>query len=823
MAYTWAPLPEGLSPAQRRLVVELRALKDTHRLTFKQLGRLTHYSHASWERWLNGKRPITPQALQALIDALDIDGVGLLRVTEDAAGLPAAASVLPAQLPAVALDFVGRRQELRQLVDLLSGGSDTSGQVSIVAITGCGGLGKTTLALQAAHLSRHHFPDGQFYVDLRGADMSQRDPADVLAGWLLELGDNAAAMPVDLEARAARFRSLLASRRMLLVLDNAASAVQIRPLIPGTAGCAVLITARARLSDLIDARHLALGTLELGEAQDLLGSLIGRERAAADAESVDRVVTTCGGLPLALRIAAARLAGRTSWTIEALANRLDDEHRRLNTLAVGDVEVRAAFQASHRNLPDSGAARAFRLLGLLPGNRFTAHSVAALLDVRVEIADDLLEVLLEAHLVEPDIPGHYRLHDLLHSYARELADREEDGAARRAAVARLASWYLHTCYRARDCLDIMRPKVDLSAVEPPAQVMTFADHEEAFAWLDAERANLVVVARQAAEYELGPVSWLLARGMITYQMMRGLWQLAIETMRLGLAAARAHDETPVVAVLLSSLCTPYTVVGEHDLAIAGCREACEIVDPVKSPRDAAYSAVMLADALGRRAVLLADGAGLFEEALDWYRRGIAWYRAADVPRELGCALNNMAYAHVEHGRFAEAVPLAEESLRLARACGSGNDQATVLDTLGMALRGLGNLDAALDALRNAVQAYQESDNHFLGAGAMDHYADTLALSGRVAEAQEIWRHAADWFDSFDEPRAAAIRAKATADPNMVPATRGGGLATGGSAPYRELGPPLLDHCPCRQPQSETLPGITSSQRPSGEPLGVVVR
>ncbi|MDH6115172.1 hypothetical protein P3T36_004091 [Kitasatospora sp. MAP12-15] len=488
MSY-WTALPDGLSPDQRQLVEELRALKDAHRLSLKQLGVLTHYSHASWERWLNGKRLVTREALAALAGALGVDGTRLLRLLGDvhcplsppdgsrpptpAATVSVAPASVPAQLPAVVADFTGRREQLDELVGLLTTGGHGPGQVPVVAVTGAGGLGKTALAVQAGHLAALHFPDGQLYADLRGADLAPRDPTEVLGQWLRALGEDAGSIPSQVEELAARFRSLLAGRRVLVVLDNAAGAAQIRSLIPGTAGCAVLITARTRLSDLLATRHLPLSTLDDQEAGELLAAVISDRRTAAEPEAVARVLAGCGGVPLALRIAGARLADRTTWAIATLADRLEDERHLLDELTLGDLAIRTAFHTSYHNLPgiragrpstgaqagssaDGSAAWAFRLLGLCPSTRFTAHAAAALLDLPLRRAEDLLDTLVEAHLVEVDGPDRYRLHDLLRTYAAELTRRDETTEQRQAACERLAGWYLRACYQARQARQATR-------------------------------------------------------------------------------------------------------------------------------------------------------------------------------------------------------------------------------------------------------------------------------------------------------------------------------------------------------------------------------
>ncbi|MBX7555396.1 tetratricopeptide repeat protein [Streptomyces sp. tea 10] len=797
----WTALPEALSSTQKQLIGELRALKDAHQLSFQELGRLTHFSRASWERWLNGKRPVTREALESLIAALGADDTRLLQLLGDldpsaahadrqpadadtaASRAPAPApapAVSPAQLPAVVTDFTGRREQLRELAQLLTGTAGFPGQVPIAAVTGPGGLGKTALAVQAGHLVAHHFPDGQLYTDLGGADPTPQSAADVLSGWLRALGEAAGSMPSRPEELAARFRTLLAGRRVLVLLDNAASAAQIRPLIPGTNGCAVLVTARTRLSDLLGAHHLPLTALDEGASRQLLTTVIGERRTTAEPEALQRVLDGCAGLPLALRIAAARLANRTAWKIATLADRLDDERHRLDELAVGDLAIRAAFQASYSALAGSGprtaeqddeptkvsAAQAFRLLGLFPGSRFTAHAVAALLDVSLRRAEDLLDTLVEAHLLEADSHDRYRLHDLLRTYAAELTHQAETAAQRYAARERVTAWYLYACQQTQRDTGQEHVALDISTVARPEPAITFADRDTALAWLDAEQPNLLAVTRLTADLDLGPITWLLSRHVLNYYLLRALWRDAVEMSQLAVAAARAHGATEVLPRALAGISMPYAKLGLLDEAVQVCREAFEIAEQLELTRDAGYSALLLADALGHN--------GRFDEAEPWYHRGIERYRAAGASRELSQALNNTAWAFVEAGRYQAALPLAIESLELIRTTGNHLALGGTLDTLGIAYRELGCLDEALDTLHAAVDAYTKADSRFLGADALDHYADTLATAHRHKEAQAAWNEAAHWFDTTDQPRAITIRAKArqaaATSPRRHPAT-----------------------------------------------------
>src|SRR5437763_625301 len=322
-------------------------------------------------------------------------------------------------------DFTGRDEQVRHLCDLLSGtgASGDPGAVRIAVVAGAGGLGKTSLAVHAAHRVRRRFSDGQLYVDLLGATPTPLLPGDVLARFLRDLGMDGRDIPVDEDERAARYRTTLARRRMLVVLDNARDAAQVRPLLPGSASSAVLVTTRSRMPDLASTKLVDLNVLDDDEALKLFVKVVGEERAAAEPEATAELLAACAGLPLAIRICAARLVTRSGWTIRAMAGRLTDEHRRLDETRAGDLAVRASFEVSFTSLPPSpdkqgiDPARAFRLLGLWQGPSISSAAAAALFGVPEYAAEDALEVVVDTHLLECLAPDWYRLHDLLRVYA----------------------------------------------------------------------------------------------------------------------------------------------------------------------------------------------------------------------------------------------------------------------------------------------------------------------------------------------------------------------------------------------------------------------
>ncbi|MGH3157677.1 MAG: BTAD domain-containing putative transcriptional regulator, partial [Streptosporangiaceae bacterium] len=400
----------------------------------------------------------------------------------------------PMQLPPDIVDFTGRDEDVDRLCELLPPSADAGGAVKIAVVAGTGGLGKTTLAVHTAHRLRRHFPDGQLYVNLLGVTSQALLPADVLARFLRELGVEAAQIPVSEEERAGLLRTRLTGRQMLLLLDNAKDAAQVRPLLPGSASCAVLVTTRNRMPDLAVTRLVDLDVLGGEEARALFTSIVGADRVGVAAEATDEVLTACAGLPLAIRIAGGRLAARPGWSVRTLADKLDSEHHRLDELRVGDLAVRACFEVSYASLPAPatsggiGQARAFRLLGLWPGPWIRLPAAAALLGQPDRAAADALELLVDAHLLESPAAEVYRFHDLLRVYAADLCQSEPE-QARRDAVRRLLTWYLHTAKAAGRSISPNHAPVPVGEVELGVHPRTFASLDEALDWSESERVG----------------------------------------------------------------------------------------------------------------------------------------------------------------------------------------------------------------------------------------------------------------------------------------------------------------------------------------------
>ncbi|MEV0909136.1 NB-ARC domain-containing protein [Streptomyces hokutonensis] len=429
-------------------------------------------------------------------------------------------SAVPAELPHDTPGFAGRTGELDRLHSLLAPEQDQgpTNTVVISAIGGSAGIGKTALAVHWAHQVRDRFPDGQLYINLHGFDHDRQplEPGEALELLLRSLGLTASEIPPHHEAQGRVFRTLLADRRMLVLLDNAASAEQVRPLLPSGPTCCVLVTSRNRLGDLVahDGAHaLPLDLLQPDEARALLSRTLGAERVADDEQSVDELIRLCGSLPLALRVAAARLASdpalRTADLVAEMTagNKLEA----LEPDSDANSPLRTAFSVSYRVLAP-GARRLFRLLGLFPGTEFTAEASSALLDTPLPQARRLLGALASAHLIEPVTAGRYRFHDLLREYAQEQALAEEKAADRDAALERLLLWYLNATRATAGTWLFPELPRSLHSGGHPGMPSAAASGQ----WLAAERANLLAVNDQAAHHGPRPVAWHMVNALFGY-------------------------------------------------------------------------------------------------------------------------------------------------------------------------------------------------------------------------------------------------------------------------------------------------------------------
>lgn len=779
MATHWAPLPAGLNPAARRLVGELRALKDTHGVSLAQLSTTTHYSRASWERWLNGKRLITGAALNAVATRLGAD-VGLLtalldeaRLDEERADGPdvqarrseaepegdGGPTAPPAQLPASTADFTGRRAQAEDLCAALLPGTGDPGQVSVAAVTGGGGLGKTTLAVHVAHRIAERFPDGQLYVNLLGADENPLTAETVLAQWLRALGDDPADLPAGLDERAARYRSVLSRRRVLVVLDNARDTEHVRPLLPASNGCAVLITSRNRLAELPGAYKLGLSSLPDEDAMILLAQLAGASRLAAEPEATAELLRACGGIPLALRIAGARLGARATWAVSTLARRLSDQRRRLDELAIGDLAARASFQVSYAALakvagPAGGVSpeRAFRLLGLAAGPDISLPAAAALLGLPADRAEHLLEGLVDTHLLDSPEPDRYRMHDLVRLYAAEQAAAQEDPAARRAAVGRLTGWYLATAAQSHLHLSPQSRPVPVDGIAPSEPPLAFATYQQAMDWCEKERPNLVATVLQAEEYGCHESCWKLSAAMLGFFNARRYLADWTSTHLAALRAAQAAEDLVGEAWIQNNLGFVYFYWAETQ------HKALECFERSLDLR------VRLGDRLGEAIAL--NNVGGANHRLGNHAEAIrALEEAARIREELGDELGvgqanlNIGCILCDEKDLAAAESYLLRALHITDRLGNIQLYIKCLNTLGDVYSGLGRIAEAKDYLHRALALSRELRELDGEASATQNLARTHYADGDVEGALRYWEQALELYERYGDPQADTVRAE----------------------------------------------------------------
>jgi DNA-binding SARP family transcriptional activator/tetratricopeptide (TPR) repeat protein len=675
------------------LVAELRALVAENPLrerTWAQLMLALHGSHRTADALATFR-----ELRQTLVDQLGIEPSEPLRRLEQAIlsgedvdrsyreePRPVAEQV-PAQLPGPVSSFTGRATQLRQLDDRLAADG-----AAITAITGTAGVGKTALAVHWAHRVRDRFPDGQLFVNLRGyAQAAPVAPIQALAGFLHALGLPADQVPAEVEAAAALYRTLLADKRMLVLLDNAGGAEQVRPLLPGGAGCHVLVTSRDGLGGLVaadGARVVALDVLEPAEAEELLARMVGAERVAAEPEVSAALIGLCARLPLALRITAANLAARPGRPIAGHVAALTSGNR-LTALAVpGDPQtaVRAAFDLSYAAL-DPPARTLFRLLGLVPGPDVTAAAAAALTGGTPATAARLLDRLAAASLLSPHPPDRYACHDLLRLYAAELA-ADEDGSAE--AVHRLYSWYLHSSRAAGDLLYPEKARLPAPSRPEPVRVAEFADVDVTRAWLDAERANLAAATTTAAAGPEPEFAWLLA------DALRGYYWLGVDFVE-------------------------WEVIASAGLAAA---------DRAGATAGRAATELSLADLCRTR--------GRSAEAIDHYRQAVAHAAAAGWSDGEGSALGNLGSAYFWRGELSDAAAYYQRAYEFAVRTGRVGGQGVRLGNLGLVSFLLGDLTDAADYHARALEIHRRIGSRHNEALDLENLGEAYHALGRLADA-----------------------------------------------------------------------------------------
>jgi tetratricopeptide (TPR) repeat protein len=643
----------------------------------------------------------------------------------------AAQPMIPRQLPARTAHFAGRTAELKELTKLLDQLGSEPGAQFIAVISGPPGIGKTTLAVHWTHRIADRFPDGQLYINLRGFDPAgpPLEWPDAIRGFLDALAVPANRMPADSEARASLYRSLLAGKRMLVVLDNARDEQQVRPLIPGEPGCRVLVTSRNELAGLVashGAHCITLDVLSEDESRDLLTRHVGPERLAAEPGATSEVIECCARLPLALTITAARAATGARRSLAELASDLRESQGRLDALDLADqaMSVRSVFACSFAGLSDP-AARLFRLLGISPGPEISIAGAASLVGCDLSQARRLLRELTRACLLTEPAQGRFTCHDLLLAYSAELAENHESPAERQLALGRLLDHYLHTAYNAAQQLNPARRPLELTPARPGAVLDDFAGKAEALTWFEQERVVLVDAIAKADQLGLDGYAWRLPWIVSDYFSYRGSWPEWHATSLTAVAAAERSGEIDGQAISLRLAGQSATALGNYDegrrwveRSLLSCQRLGEPYGLASGHIDCARICVFQ---------------GKFADAVPYALEGLKYARQTDVPNLLAAALNGVGWCLAQAGEPSRALAYCQEALALYRSADNLNGESTALDSIG----------------------------YILEADSASHLAEAHQAAGNQAAATQWWRRVLVIMTELEHPDLNMVRAKLT--------------------------------------------------------------
>jgi DNA-binding SARP family transcriptional activator/tetratricopeptide (TPR) repeat protein len=663
--------------------------------------------------------------------------------------------LVPRQLPAPVRPFAGRDRELAALNELMEPAGESAAAVVISAIGGTAGVGKTALAVHWAHRIAAQYPDGQLYVNLRGFDPSTGpvQSAEALRGFLDALGVPTSQIPAKVEGQAALYRSLLASRKMLVVLDNARDVGQVRPLLPGNPSCLTVVTSRNKLAGLIaveGATPLSLDVLAQPEARALLASRLGDQRLASEPDAADEVIALCTGLPLAIAICAARVATSPSLTLAGLASMLRSGGRRLDAMSTDDAKasLQAVFACSYRNL-SGDAARMFRLLGLHPGPDITVPAAASLAGTPADTAHAVMLELAAGSLLTEHRQGRFALHDLLRVYAADCAAQHDSQEERHAAVHRMLDHYLHTAHAAAQELNRYRDGITLVPAQPGVTSEHFTSDQQSLAWFDAEQAVLLALADHAAAGGFDMHAWQLPWALGTFLDRRGRWDERLSAQLSALGAAERLGDKQAVALVDLGLGEASTRLGAYQDALAYYGTALELFGRAGDDRGQGLVHLGIASTFYRLA-RYSDALWHCEQALQLDSGDRAW-RAK--------ALNNIGWCHAQFADYQQALECCEQALVLHQDLSDTLGAASTHDTIGYALHHLGRYREAAAALQQALVMFRELGDRSSEAVVLTHLGDAYRTDGQPGQASDAWRQALAILRDLKDANAEDIRAR----------------------------------------------------------------
>ncbi|MEV6272133.1 helix-turn-helix domain-containing protein [Kribbella sp. NPDC051936] len=703
----------------------------------------------------------------------------------------------PWQLPPSAPDFTGRSAQvdaiLSALRDPIGTGATT---VGLVAVTGMGGIGKTTLAVHAAHKLADNYPDGHLYLNLRGyGPGSPMTASDAQRHLLRSLGSDARSVPDNVDEAAALLRSRLAGRRVLLLLDNAADVAQILPLLPGSAGSAAIVTSRGSMVHLPGARQILLDALSHSESVELLAEVIGQARVAAEPEATQFLAICSGRLPLAIRLIGGRLATRPGWPIQHFVDLLQDEERRLDSLGSDETGVRASIASSVRFLEESDrdldrqAATALPLLTIPDGSDLLTPVAAALLEVPLRRASAIVERLVDLNLLESVSPSSYRFHDLIRAYGREVAEQTLTAAERDAALVRILHFYTELGWVAHRFTHPTSPRLALATVPTSAHVPSLRDREQALRWIDAEQRNLMDRVRQARHSPLADSVLLpeLALALFGYLESRRRWQEMRELHTDAVRLAQGHGRPETAAWLQHDSAIPDAENGAIDRAIDPILAALEMFRALDAPSGQARCCSSLAYLLGTEGRIeealeygeaalalsrtiqdqtlegvsltavggLYDRLGDFERADRAFADAISLAQAANDTRAVFKRYLNAAFTHLQVERYQDAVPLALNSLAIVQRTGDSTFQGESRHLLAIAYAAIGDyaegarqIEAGLLVARASQDAEREGRLYLELARINAARGDHAAADQQLNTALTLLRNAPEVYRSY---------------------------------------------------------------------------
>jgi DNA-binding SARP family transcriptional activator len=733
------------------------------------LARAHPFRERLYERWMlalsrTGRRAealaVYQDACRILREELGVDpGAGLQelhqQVLAGAPRRPGQQRVVPEQLPGAIRHFTGRSAELATLTALAQEAA-ADGPVIISAIGGMAGIGKTALAVHFAHRVATQFPDGQLYVNLRGFDPSgpPMTPAQAIRGFLGALAASPEHIPPDPGQQAALYRSLLARKRMLVLLDNARDAGQVRALLPGSPTCLVVVTSRNSLTSLVAAEGAHLVTLDLltaDEARELLARRLGADRAGDDSQAADELIRLCARLPLALSVAAARAAARPGFPLSALVS----EFRESGGLGIRDTgepttSLRVVFSLSYQNL-STASSRMFRLVGLHPGPHISVPAAASLAGILPDQACRVLDELASAHLVDEHVPGRFALHDLLRSYAAEQARLLDSDADRRTAAHRMLDHYLHTANAAAMLLTPTRDPIDLTAPQAGVQPEELASSAHALAWFEAEQLVLTAAVGRAASDGFDAHVWQLAWALSRFVELRGYWTATAAIWQTALGAVQRLGDRAGQAQMHRYIGRALGRTGRHDEAWVHHREAFALFRQVGDTVGQGRSLVDIGQDLDRQ--------DRYHEALDPLSQALQLFRATGHQAGQSRALNGLGWCHARLGKHQRALGYLEQALALHRELGDLTGEAATMHSFGYAYHQLDRQTEAFACYRQSLELYRELGDRYDQADVLSYYGEALHSAGDVRAARQAWQQALGILDDLHHPDADQVRAR----------------------------------------------------------------